>query len=176
MYTDPHHAFLASVEQRLAADGCAPHWDDWGGAPVLVGRRTDFRWGWMATKLHLFTVATAVPEITLPLVERFTQDAMAYAKQHRGSMVTDFRNGAAVLPVLVSPRVEPAAMAWAEQDQRSRMSCFARPVVVDTTHGYIGYFRGSAMMGLVYSDHLLRKAAQYFHPQSLHPQALDAPR
>ncbi len=40
--------YLASVESRLAADGCGPRWEDWAGAPVLVGRRADFRMRWAA--------------------------------------------------------------------------------------------------------------------------------
>ena len=61
-------SYVASVGARLAADECRTWWEDWAGVPVLVGRRADFKWRWMGTKLHLFTVAAAVPEITIPIV------------------------------------------------------------------------------------------------------------
>ncbi|WP_411083074.1 levansucrase [Streptomyces sp. cmx-18-6] len=154
--------YLGSVERQLAADGCQPRWDQLGGAPVLVGRRADFRMRWMATKLHLFTVAAAVPEITVPVVEDFTSRVLTYAKENKGGLPVGMQTGVAAFPVLVSDRVDPAAMAWAEEKQRNRFAYFARPVVVDTTHRYVGFYSGTPMVGAAYASHLVDKANLYF--------------
>ncbi|MFD7708094.1 levansucrase [Streptomyces sp. NPDC059785] len=155
-------AYLAFVEQRLTADGCSTQWDDWAGVPVLVGRRADFRMRWMATKLHLFTVAAAVPEITVPVVSHFTEQVMKYAKDRKGGLPVGLQTGVGAFPVLVSDRVDPAAVQWAEERQRVRFGCMTRPVVVDSVHHYVGRYRGRPMLGRVYAAHFDEKGAAYF--------------
>ncbi|MFF9346199.1 levansucrase [Streptomyces sp. NPDC014734] len=156
--------YLAGVEGRLAADGCAPRWEDWGGVPVLVGRRADFRLRWAATNLHLFTVAAAVPEVSLPVVEAFTTQVLTYARKNKGGLPVGMQTGVASFPVLVSDRVDPAAMAWAEEKQRNQFACFARPVVVDSARGHVGMYRGKPAVGRAYAAHLIEKGGRYFSP------------
>lgn len=157
--------YLAAVESRLTADGCAPQWQDWSGTRVLVGRRADFKVRWMATNLHLFTIAAAVPEITVTTIDAFTTHALSFAKKNKGGLPVGMQTGVSVFPVLVSERVDPAAMAWAEDKQRNQFACFARPVVVDTARHYVGFFRGKPALGRVYASHLINKGTAYFsHP------------
>ncbi|MEU2839173.1 levansucrase [Streptomyces sp. NPDC007076] len=157
--------YLTSVEGRLAADGCAPRWEDWSGVPVLVGRRADFRMRWAATNLHLFTVAAAVPEVTVSVIDAFTTQVLAYAKKNKGGLPVGMQTGVAAFPVLVGDRIDPAAMAWAEEKQRNQFACFARPVVVDSACGYVGMYRGKPALGRAYASHLIEKGARYFSPQ-----------
>ncbi|MFC5032348.1 levansucrase [Streptomyces sp. SID13666] len=157
--------YLAAVESRLTADGCNPQWQDWSGVRVLVGRRSDFRLRWMATNLHVFTIAAAVPEITAATIDTFTTQTLSFAKKNKGGLPVGMQTGVAVFPVLVSERVDPAAMAWAEEKQRNQFACFARPVVVDTARHYVGLFRGKPALGWIYSSHLIEKGDRYFnHP------------
>ncbi|MEO3753237.1 levansucrase [Streptomyces sp. B6B3] len=162
MTVDPTPAYLSSVGDKLAADGCSPRWHNEGGTPVLIGRRSDFRVGWGATKLHLFTLAAAVPEITVPVIADFTQHAIRYAKAHKGGLPRGLQTGVAVFPALISTRIDPQAVAWAEQKQRTQFACFARPVVVDVIRRYVGVYRGSPIIGRTYASHLLQKSDYYF--------------
>lgn len=159
-------AYLGSVERQLADDGCAPRWEDWAGAPVLVGRRADFKVRWAATNLHLFTVVAAVPRITPEVIATYTTQVLTYARKNKGGLPVGLQTGIAAFPVLVSDRVDPAAMAWAEERQRTEFACFARPVVVDTTHHYVGFFRGKPTVGYVYASHLIEKGSRYFQQQA----------
>jgi len=163
MIGESARTYLASVESRLVADGCVTRWEDWFGVPVLVGRRADFRMRWMATNLHLFTVAAAVPEITPQSVDTFTTQVLTYAKKNKGGLPVGLQTGVAAFPLLVSERVDPAAVAWAEQQQRNRFACFARPVVVDSAQRYVGFYRGKPAIGRVYASHLIDKGNRYFH-------------
>ncbi|MEU1531445.1 levansucrase [Streptomyces fagopyri] len=155
-------AYLAALEGRLVADGCSTRWEDWAGAPVLVGRRSDFRLRWMGTKLHLFTVGALVPEITVPVVEGFTEQVMKYAKDTKGGLPVGLQNGIGAFPVLVAARVDPAAVAWAEERQRVKFACMTRPVVVDSTRSYVGMYRGRPVLGRVYASHFIEKGSRYF--------------
>ncbi|MET7593574.1 levansucrase [Streptomyces sp. NPDC004082] len=158
-------AYLASLEQRLTADGCGTRWEDWAGVPVLVGRRADFRMRWMATRLHLFTVAAAVPEITVEAISGFTDQVMKYAKDNKGGLPVGLQNGIGAFPVLVSERVDPAAVQWAEQQQRLKFAVMTRPVVVDSARQYVGTYRGKPALGRVYASHFIEKGAAYFYGQ-----------
>ncbi|WP_189784102.1 levansucrase [Streptomyces capitiformicae] len=155
-------AYLASVAARLAADECQTWWEDWGGVPVLVGRRSDFRLRWMATKVHLFTVAAAVPEITMPAIGTFTFQAMEYAKRTKGGLPAGLQTGIGVFPVLVSDRVDPAAVQWAEAEARNEWAIMARPVVVDSARRYVGTYRRRGFIGAAYASHLIKKSRLYF--------------
>jgi hypothetical protein len=158
-------AYLAALEGRLTADGCSTRWEDWTGLPVLVGRRADFRLRWMATNLHLFTVAAAVPEITVPVMESFTDGVLKYAKDTKGGLPVGVQTGVAAFPVLVSERVDPAAVSWAEAQQRIKFACMARPVVVDSARQYVGTYRGKPSLGRLYASHFVEKGARYFYGQ-----------
>lgn len=154
--------YLSALAERLAADGCAPRWEQWPGGRVLVGRRADFRIQWAATRLHLFTIAAAVPEIGTATIEGFTRSAQQYAKEHKGGLPRGFQTGIALFPCLVSEKVDPAAQAWAEAMQQMQFAVMARPVVVDATRGVISAFRRSAFLGWIYAPYLRRKLTLYF--------------
>ncbi|MPY36168.1 levansucrase [Streptomyces adustus] len=158
-------AYLAFVERQLTADGCTTRWEDWAGVSVLVGRRAEFRMRWMATRLHLFTVAAAVPEITVPVVSDFTDHVMRYAKDTKGGLPVGMQTGIGAFPLLVSDRVDPAAVQWAEAQQRVRFACMTRPVVVDSSRRYVGMYRGKPVLGRVYASYFNEKGALYFHGQ-----------
>ncbi|MER5381443.1 levansucrase [Streptomyces sp. NPDC006465] len=157
--------YLAFVERQLTEDGCATRWEDWAGVPVLVGRRAEFRMRWMATKLHLFTVAAAVPEITVPALSGFTDQVMRYAKDTKGGLPVGMQNGIGAFPLLVSDRVDPAAVQWAEAQQRVKFACMTRPVVVDSSRQYVGMYRGKPVLGRVYASYFNEKGSRYFYGQ-----------
>ncbi|MET7603984.1 levansucrase [Streptomyces avermitilis] len=158
-------AYLTFVERQLSADGCTTRWEDWAGVPVLVGRRADFRLSWMATKLHLFTVAAAVPEVTVPVISTFTDQVMKYAKDTKGGLPVGLQNGVGAFPVLVSDRIDPAAVQWAEEQQRLKFACMTRPVVVDSARRYVAMYRGKPALGRVYASHFIEKGSRYFYGQ-----------
>ncbi|WP_233221609.1 levansucrase [Streptomyces carminius] len=154
--------YLAWLESRLAADGCDPRREDWAGTPVLTGRRADFRISWLATSLHLFTFAAAVPEITAPAVESFTRQALDRARKRKGGLPLGAQTGVAVFPVLVGERVEPAALRWAGRGQRARFARMARPVVADAGRRRVAFFRGRPFVGRLYASHLVEKGERWF--------------
>lgn len=163
MVADTVSSYIDATEARLKADGCEVSTDNWSGTPVLIGYRSDFRLQWIATKLHLFTIVAAVPSVTAASLEAFTTATMDYALARKGQL-RGLQSGVAVLPCMVSTNVEPAAIAWAQEKQRLRFACMARPVVVDPTRGVIGCFRGNSALGRVYSGHLRGKLNLYFSP------------
>lgn len=163
MSGDATAAYLATVAGRLDADGCRVTRENWNGAEVLIGYRSDFKLRWMATRLHLFTIVTAVDTVTAAGLAAFTESTLDYAIGRKGEL-RGFQSGVAVLPGLIGARVEPAAAAWAAGGQRMRFAAMARPVVVDTSSGTVSCYRGTGMLGGVYAGHFRRKIDTYFPP------------
>lgn len=162
MASEQTQTYLKQLESKLAADGCNPQWQSWGSTSALVGRRSDFRLTWMATRLHLFTIAIAVDEVSPNGIREFTDHAIAYAKQNKGGLPVGLQNGVVVFPVMVGDRIDEAAAAWAEEKQRIGFSVMTRPVVVDATQGQARVFRGRTAIGAIYTNHIVRKCNLYF--------------
>lgn len=158
---DPVTAYIDATATRLAADGCTVQAEDWSGTRVIVGYRSDFRLRWMATKLHLITAVAPAPVVQAGSIEGFTNAVMEYALARKGQF-RGLQSGIAVFPALVSPDVDPAALAWAAQRQRVRFACMARPVVIDVARGAVSTFRGTPGLGWIYAGHLRAKLAAYF--------------
>jgi hypothetical protein len=154
--------YINGLSTRLAADGCDPQTQQWGSEPVLVGRRSDFRVRWMATKLHLFVIAAAVPVVTVEAISQFMATTNHYARQNKGGLPGGFQTGVAVFPALISDNVDPAAADWANAQQRNQFACISRPVVVDTSTGTVSQFRRTAVLGGIYSGFLRSKGELYF--------------
>jgi hypothetical protein len=154
-------AYIEATRARLGADGCETRDENWSGSTVLVGYRSDFRLTWLASNLHLYTIVAPAASVTAAAIEGFTNACLDYAIARKGQL-RGLQSGVAVLPALVSPAVDDAAIAWAALTQRMRFAAFARPVVVDTTRGTVGCFRGRTAIGAIYSGHLRNKLAAYF--------------
>lgn len=164
VYPTVPDAYLAALGDRLAADGCETNWAEWEGTRVLVGRRSDKKARWFGTRVHLFTVAAAVPEIDAAILSDFTGWAMHYAKQHKGAgLPGSYGNVITVFPVLVGGTVHAAAKDWAQGRMRClELAVASRPVVVDTGAAEVTLYRGKPLHGRMFVKHTLEKAHLYF--------------
>lgn len=150
--------YISGLLGRLAADGCAPRWDT-TTSPFLIGHRSDVR---AATRIHLFTIAAVVPEITVPVLEQFTDFALNAAVKRRKGLPRGLRTCVGVFPALISDRVEPAAARRASVWQRTRFAGLGRPTVVDTANRRVDAYRDTPIAGFFYAQYLRGKNEQYF--------------
>lgn len=153
--------YMAALTERLRADGDEPQWET-SGTPHLIGHRSDFRLSWMATRMHLFTVAAVVPEVTVQGFEEFVDFAMDTALSRKKGLPRGLQTGIGVFPALISDRVDPAAVQRAMRWQKLRYAVLSRPTVVDTANRLVGAHRGTPVAGILYAPHLRRKNALYF--------------
>jgi hypothetical protein len=150
------------VEQALIDDGCTLEKVDWSGTAVLLGWRSDFRFRWLATKLHLFVVIAERAEVTESAIESFTDDSLSLAQRLKPGLPVGLQTGIAVLAALVTERSTDAAHRWAVKKQRVRFGCSARPVIVDLSQRQTFFYAGTPLVGALYSGHLREKVSRYF--------------
>jgi hypothetical protein len=156
--------YLSALGDRLTADGCETDWAEWEETQVLVGRRSDKKVRWFGTRVHLFTVAASVPEVSAAVLSDFTGWALHYAKQNKGAgLPVSYGNVLTVFPVLVGGTVQTAAKDWARENMRlMELAVAGRPVVVDTGAGDVTFYRGKPLHGRMFVKHTLEKADLYF--------------
>ncbi len=142
--------FLFQMAERLRADGAAVGTGQLAGGPALVGLKSQFRLRWMATKLHLFTVAVAVPVATGPLLKQFSQDAMEFANQQKGSL-RGLQVAVAAIPILVTPVVDPSGAAYARTELIRKIGAFAWPTIFDVTTAVAHRHQGTVLIGGIYN-------------------------
>jgi hypothetical protein len=152
--------YLRSLRDRLAADGCTVTDEALGPVAAVVGYRSDFLPQMMFSKIHLFTVAAAVDEISAFVVEDFTQRVGRYGKDTKGAM-RGAQSGVTAFAVLVSGRVHPDAVQAALRPAKMQFAVRTQPVVVDLATGTVHTFRGRQLWGFALNGHLRRKLNLY---------------
>jgi hypothetical protein len=160
--TDTLTGYVESVAGRLQADGCQVMQENWSVGPALVGHRSDVKAG---TRVLLLTVVAAVPHISQPLIESFTNTALDYGQARKGQMMG--MHAVATLPCMVGERIDQAAVEWAQQKQRKRFAAIARPVIVDPATGAVVACRKTGVIGSAYASHMRNKIDLYFPPPGM---------
>lgn len=150
--------YVDAVGGRLRDGGAAVSLQTLAGGEAVVGYRSEFRWQWLATKLHLFTVVLIVPEVTASALEDFSNEVLTYGIRRKGR----FRGaqiGVAAIPVLVASVVEPAAAAYARDVLIRRWSAFAWPAVVDLGRNTVSTHEGTVQVGGIYAGYMREQTA-----------------
>ena len=97
---------------------------------ALVGRRSQFRWAWMATRLHTFIVATPFPAgtATRATLDSFLNDATEFSIANKTGLPRGLQTGTAVLVVAVTEHAIPEAVEWAAKPHGRRFAMCGRPM------------------------------------------------
>jgi hypothetical protein len=145
---------LSALEQRLTGAGYDSERATIAGHGALVGRRSDFRWKWVATRLHTFVVAFAPPSLDEGLARWLALAAQQHAIDSKGGLPRGLQTGTATVPVFFCDAVEPGARAWFGATPAHRFSALLFPVLAEPGSGTVTYFRERMRLGSIYNDHL----------------------
>ncbi len=125
------------------------------GEFAVVGRRSDFRWEWFATRLHTFVLVFHITELTTDTAEAFTAQAQSYAITHKGGLPRGLQTGTAAIPVLLAGRLQRGISDWVERRPKHRFGALRFPVVIDLERQSATYFAGKWGGGYIYREHVL---------------------
>jgi hypothetical protein len=124
------------------------------GERIVVGRASEFRLRWMASRLHTFVLAAAfdapVPRGTL---DRYLTSAVHYAISHKGGLPRGLQTGSATIAVALV--ADDSADEWASRARQPRFAALSFPVAVNTATGSVAYPRRMTV-GAIYRAHLTR--------------------
>ena len=156
---------IAALTQRLTQGGYEAENVTIEGRDSLVGRRSDFRWMWFATRLHTFVVVFHIRDLSEDLAEELTSAAQKYAIEHKGGLPRGLQTGTAAVVVFLSDPSWPSVASWFNQSPTQRRFAALRfPVLVELGSGALTYYRGRMTLGWVYAGHLRGVAEEVIAP------------
>ena len=146
---------IVRIGQSTAQEGFTTYDDSLNGLRVLVARTSQFRFRWVATKLHTFLVATVFPPgtATPDQLDGFMQAALGYAQAHKGGLPVGLQTGLAAISVAVTEYTDPAAQSWAATPHGRKFGMLTFPVLLDVTTGAVTR-PPRLVVGGVYSGYL----------------------
>jgi hypothetical protein len=142
--------YIQSVGNRLQANGAEVSTQLFQGMPALVGRGSQFRLRWTATRQNLLFVVIGVQTVTVKGLEQFAHDALDYAISQNGRF-RGSHNGVAAVPVMVGDHADPDAASFARTELIRRFAAFAWPTAVDLQAGIVHEHEGRVVVGGMYA-------------------------
>jgi len=130
---DASHAVQA-LDGGLAAAGFEVKRDTVAGVEVLVPRRSDFRWEWVATRMHTFVVVFIVNELAVERAEELTAAAQQYAIDHKGGLPRGLQTGTMTIAVFLS-RSSKSLGKWFAAQPKHRYAALRFPVLAVSETG-----------------------------------------
>ncbi len=124
--------------------------------PSVIGYEKKFRWGWMATQLNTFIVATDIGSepITSELIEKHLTESFNYTKQHYTGWPRGFQSGLGVIAILISSNIdEPSKTYCRELKSGKKWAGFSIPVVINSETNEVFAFERNPVWGAIYYPH-----------------------
>jgi hypothetical protein len=157
-------AATTALETRLRRAGFTTEHTEIAGHPALVGRRADFRWNWVATRLHSFVVAFTVDDLDEPTAETLTAAAQSYAIKHKGGLPRGLQTGSATLAVFLVDTASPSLRAWFSRKPHHRFGALRWPVLLELSDDTTTSYTGPMATGSIYRTHLRGLVADVIAP------------
>jgi hypothetical protein len=144
--------YLSRVVTSLEADGYEVSAAELGAGEVLVARRSQFRWSWMATQMVSFAVLHEAPSVSADFAAEYAAEALEYARRNKGGLPRGLQSGVMAFPVIASAAIEPAAADWARERPRKHWAMEENPVLADTAARQAYRYEGTIAWGRIYSS------------------------
>jgi hypothetical protein len=141
---------LARIRDSTAAAGMDPRYASLRGGQALVARTTEFRWSWMATRMHAFVVATpfAAELARPPALDQYMDDALDYAVTHKDGLPRGLQTGSGAVVVAVTAGADESARQWAASPHGRRFAAMPFPVLADVASGRVDFPRRMVIGGI----------------------------
>jgi hypothetical protein len=147
---------LDHVRAALAASDFAMAEATFERRPVLVGATSEFRWSWVATRLHTFVFVVDFAEETVDeaMLDRYLNVACGYALHHKGGLPRGLQTGVAAVTVALAANESESLTHWSSRVHGRRFAAITFPASVVTSTGRVT--RPSRLLGgAVYARHLM---------------------
>lgn len=153
------------IREQMLADGNDVSLVQLRSGPAVVGYKSKFRWRWLATKVHLFTVVVGVPQATNEVLAALTSQALEYAKTTKGKL-RGLQTGVAVIPVVVATDVTPEARSTVESRPEKGFAAFVLPAIVDAQAEQTYSYHGRVIWGGMYASWMKERLARTLAPRN----------
>lgn len=145
---------VRSLAPGFSAAGWQPRAGQPGAPWRFVARTSQFRWSWMATRLHAFAFAMPLRgDEDVAWLDAQLATAVQYARDHKGGLPEGFQSGSGSILIGVGSGLSPAVRAWTERVHGRAFAAVTHPVLVDVSTGEV-LDPGRPVLGVVYHSYL----------------------
>ena len=145
-----YNEYLSHIQAKFSAS------DD-----VVIGQQNvrmlyeeKFELKWLATKLKIFSFVAHAPHITAQDISLYSDACTTYALNAYKGLPRGFQSGVTSFNVMVSEKVDAAAVAFAASRPKMRFAAFPMPIIYDLSTMKIFYYQETPMWGAIYYKYL----------------------
>jgi hypothetical protein len=134
--------------------------EELSGNPLLIARRRNFRWSWVAVRLHLFVVVFEEADLSPERAEELSAAAQQYAIKHKGGLPRGLQTGTATFATFITGAPADAVTRWFRNEHTHRYAALRIPVLADLEARKLTWFSGRMSRGHVFQQdfhHIVRE-------------------
>lgn len=145
-------------------------------ADVAITYRSDFRWSWLATKMHTFTFIAALDSAGRETLASFANACADYAEKNKPGLPRGLQTGSAAVTVAVVEGPSEDAVSWASSRPKRRFATMLFPALVDAETGTVTTVKKHLVWGAIYDGHFRRVLGDHVGRAEVAPDPSSARR
>lgn len=143
---------------------------------VAVTYRSDFRWTWLATRMHTFTFVAALDGADPDTLATYANACVDHARKSKPGLPRGFQTGSAAVTIAVMDGPSDDVRSWASAAPKRRFAIMTFPAVVDATTGATSTVEKHLVWGAIYDGHFRRVLADHLGGADVAPEPASARR
>ncbi|MFW9910410.1 MAG: hypothetical protein ACFFEF_17780 [Candidatus Thorarchaeota archaeon] len=156
--------YLQIVHDRFQHDNFQLRQDTVADVDVTVATMQEFKWSWMATKMHFFGIYGVSGEVTKADIERFSAEAFQFAHSNYTGIGRGLQSGFGSLSALITTNATQEAKNWVANFTKKHFASFEVPVLVDLSTLELVYCRKKPLWGRIYYGRIHDFIERYYRP------------
>lgn len=113
-----------------------------------------FEMKWLATKLKQFSFVSSAEYISAEIMQNYSAQCFDYALKEYQELPRGLQNGVVSFNVLVSNKIDEAAVQFSLLRPKKHFSAFEVPIIVDLSKEKIYYYQKTPIWGAIYYKHI----------------------
>ena len=153
--------YIQKISKKILDDNLKVSNEEINGVKTIIGYKTEFRWSWFATKLHIFSIVGSVDKISKQDIDKYSEACLKYGKRNMKG-TRGMQQGAVSFAVLASKNVEKEAKEWVQQIPPKHFALMEFPVIYDLKEDKLYYCEKTPTWGSIYFKFFRNFTKMYF--------------
>ena len=153
--------YIQKISKKFSDDHLKVSNEEINGINTIVGYKTEFRWSWFATKLHIFGMVGTIDKITKQDIDKFSKACIEHGERNMKGM-RGMQQGAVSFAVLASDNVQQDAIDWVKEPSPKHFALMEFPVIYDLKEDKLYYCEKTPMWGAIYFKFFRNFVKMYF--------------
>ena len=153
--------YIQKVSKKFTDDNLKVSKDEINGINIVIGSKSEFRWSWLATKLHIFACVGTKDSIGKKDIDNYSQGCLKYAERNMEGM-RGMQHGAVAFAVLASEVVDDEAKEWVQKIPPKHFALVEYPVIYDLKEDKLYFCEKTPLWGYIYFNFFRNFTKLYF--------------